>query len=967
MSVYFTFLRICRFPSLLLGLVPILVLFFGGESDSSKLLAASKCVNNRKELVTKENTILTVAENVRKTTLDNGLSIITKEVHTAPVVSVQVWYKVGTRNEKLGVNGIAHQLEHMMFKGTKSRPVQFGKLFSALGSDSNAFTSHDQTVYYGTAERNKLKALLTLEADRMQNAVIDAKQLNSEKRVVISELNGYENSPEYRLNRVVMRAAFPNHPYGLPVGGTEKDVENFTLEQVKEYYKNFYSPDNAVLVIVGDIETNKTIAAVKEIFGKIPGNKNTGSKSEVVDNSFVEGVSNLSEPIVLKQPGSAPLFQAVYPLPSAKHKDIPALDVMDYILAEGRNSRLYQALVNSGKASDVSASVVSLQDAGWYELLVTANSAANLSKIKSIINREISNLADKEITAEELSRAKAQLQASVILNNRDITSLAMQLGNDEATTGDYTYTDRYLAAIQKVTVQEVQQVAQKYLKQQSQTVGFFKPTDIKVKEKTENKEISVEKSQHFPKSTLRNADVVKYLPPVDSTIASTSRIIPEKFTLPNGLEILLLPDKSTSTVTLGGYIKAGTEFDPNGKAGLASLVADNLINGTKDKDVLSIAKTLEDCGASLDIKTYREGIYFEGNSLSDDLSVLVKTLGDVIKNPIFPRKQLQLTRQQALTALKQDLDDPEEVAQKTFLQAVFPKTHPSYSFPSQESLQRITRRDLVDFQQKHYRPDTTVLALVGDFQPDRVKKLIEKEFGDWQVSGEMPKAEYPPVDLPKSIVRVNPVVPGKAQAITFMGNKAINRQDPRYYAAKVLNHILGGDTLSSRLGSQVRDRLGLTYGIFSNFLAGKNSGTFLIEMQTSPEDTTKAIASTRQLLEDLHRKGVTAAEVETAKRNLTGNYNVSLASPDELTYRIIKNNVLGLDAEELRSYTEKIQTVTSEQVNQAARELLHPDKIVVVTAGPPVLANQGKRSNRLSISNEQRKVNSEQRTVNSEQ
>ena len=784
----------------------------------------------------------------------------------------------------------------------------------------------------------------------MQNAVIDTKQLNSEKRVVISELKGYENSPEYRLNRVVMRAAFPNHPYGLPVGGTEKDVENFTLEQVKEYYKNFYSPDNAVLVIVGDIETNKTIEAVKEIFAKIPENKNTRSKVGVVENNFkIEDVSKFSEPIVLKQPGSAPLFQAVYPLPSAKHQDIPALDVMDYILAEGRNSRLYQALVNSGKASDVSASVISLQDAGWYELLVTANSAANLSQIKSIINREIDNLAEKEITAEELSRAKAQLEASVILSNRDITSLAMQLGNDEATTGDYTYTDRYLAAIQKVTIQDVQQVAQKYLKQQRQTVGFFKPTDIAAKEKTDSKENVVENSQQFSKSTLRNADVIKYLPPIDSTIASTSRILPEKFTLPNGLEILLLPDKSTSTVTLGSYIKAGTEFDPNYKAGLASLVANNLMNGTKDKDVLSIAKALEDCGASLDITTYREGVYFEGNSLSDDLSVLVKTLGDVIKNPTFPRNQLQLTRQQALTALKQDLDDPEEVAQKTFLQAVFPKTHPDYSFPSQESLQLITRGDVVNFHQKHYRPDTTVLALVGNFQPDRVKKLIEKEFGDWQVSGETPEAKYPPVDLPKSIIRVNPVVPGKAQAITFMGNKAINRQDPRYYAAKVLNHILGGDTLSSRLGSQIRDRLGLTYGIYSNFLAGKNSGTFLIEMQTSPEDTTKAIASTRQLLENLHRKGVTAAEVENAKHNLTGNYNVSLTSPDELTYRIIRNHALGLEAEELRSYTDKINRVTPAQVNQAARELLHPDKIVVVTADPPVLANQ----KQLSVNSEQ--------------
>ncbi|MBE9019746.1 insulinase family protein, partial [Chroococcidiopsidales cyanobacterium LEGE 13417] len=201
---------------------------------------------------------LSVTEDVRKTTLENGLTVLTKEVHTAPVVSVQVWYKVGSRNEAPGVNGIAHQLEHMLFKGTTTRPIQFGRLFSALGSESNAFTSFDQTAYFGTVERNKLKALLELEADRMQNALINDEQLASEKRVVISELQGYENSPTYRLDRAVRRAAFPNSPYGLPVGGTKADVEKFTAEKVRDYYNRFYSPDNATLIVVGDFDTAPT-------------------------------------------------------------------------------------------------------------------------------------------------------------------------------------------------------------------------------------------------------------------------------------------------------------------------------------------------------------------------------------------------------------------------------------------------------------------------------------------------------------------------------------------------------------------------------------------------------------------------------------------------------------------------------------------------------------------------------------
>jgi zinc protease len=205
----------------------------------------------------------TLTANVKKTVLENGMTILTKEVHNAPVVTVQVWYKIGSRNEAPGVNGIAHQLEHMLFKGTKDRPIQFGRLFAALGSSFNAFTSYDQTAYFGTVEKNKLSSLLILEADRMQNSTIDTEKLTGEKRVVISELQGYENGPAYRLDRAVKRAAFPNSPYGLTVGGTKADVEKFTVEQVRSYYDAYYAPNNATLVVVGDFDTATLMTKVQ--------------------------------------------------------------------------------------------------------------------------------------------------------------------------------------------------------------------------------------------------------------------------------------------------------------------------------------------------------------------------------------------------------------------------------------------------------------------------------------------------------------------------------------------------------------------------------------------------------------------------------------------------------------------------------------------------------------------------------
>ncbi|MBD2213820.1 insulinase family protein [Nostoc linckia FACHB-104] len=936
MSVFSTLYRY-RFPLLLLTFSMIAVLLLSGKPADNQHVLASQQIHHQSMVNAQKPTPIKVTDNVRKTLLENGLTVLTKEIHTAPVVTVQVWYKVGSRNEEPGVNGIAHQLEHMMFKGTKNRPIQFGRLFSALGSDSNAFTSYDQTAYYGTLERNKLKSLLILEADRMQNAVIDSEQLGSEKRVVISELQGYENSPEYRLNRAVMRAAFPNHAYGLPVGGTQADVEKFTVAQVQDYYREFYTPDNAILVIVGDFQTDSTLETVKEIFGKLP----KSQQSKVGETRSIASVqeSTVNSPIVLREPGAGKLLQVIYPLPNVNHPDLPALQVMDYILTEGRSSRLYQALVESGLANDISAYVSSLRESGWYELLVTAAPRQNLTKIDAVLNKAIANLVKTGVTSEEVNRAKTQLEASVILSNRDLTNLAMQLGNDETTTGDYRYTERYLDGVRKVNPADVVAVVNKYLKPEIRTVGWFEPSQKQTKAVASKIQSTQTTEKFSPGSPLAPQEVIKYLPPVDEATHLSTRELPQQFTVANGLQLLLLPDKSTPTVTLSGYINAGMEFDPEDKAGLASLVADNLMNGTKTKHFLAIAKALEDRGASLDFEAYREGVRIEGESLASDLPILIKTLADVVKNSTFPATELELDRQQALTNLKLDLDDPDEVAIRTFVQSIYPKNHPLHTYPTEKSLQRIKRQDVIAFKAKYYRPDTTVLALVGDFDPVKVRSLIEAEFGSWKVSGEPPSLKYPPVPMLEKVVRVNSVLPGKAQAITYMGYTGINRQDTRFYAALVLNQILGGDTLSSRLGAEVRDRQGLTYGIYSYFKVGKNSGTFWIEIQTSPEDTSKAIASTHNQLKQIHQYGVSASELEAAKQTLISNYNVSLANPEELAKQILMNQVYGLDEVELRSFTNKIQQVTLSQVNQAARELLHPDKIVVVTAGPAVLAD----------------------------
>ncbi|MBD2727721.1 insulinase family protein [Nostoc sp. FACHB-892] len=873
-------------------------------------------------------------QGVQKMVLDNGLTVLTKEVHTAPVVSVQVWYKVGSRNEVKGENGISHQLEHLMFKGTTARPVQFGRLFSALGSQFNAFTSYDETAYFGTVQRDKLEALLTLEADRMENSLIGPEQLTSEKRVVISELQGYENSPGYRLSRAVMRDAFPNRAYGLPVGGTKADVEKFTVEQVRNYYQTYYSPENATLVITGDFATEPVLKIVKETYGKLAKRSKQDTVRENVAASSPVAPATKKEPIILKQPGSAALLQAVYPLPDIKHPDVPAIDVMDAILTGGRSSRLYQALVESGLASSVSGGAAELIEPGWYEINATAAQGQELGKIAQVLKESLAKLQEQPVTTEELNRAKTQLQASFVLGNQDITSQATQLGYNQIVAGDYHFIEQYLAAIAKVTPDQVQQAAKTYLNPAKQTIGFFEPTQPDGKPGTSSAGSGRTVENFSPGKPVDPAELAKYLPPATSATDSGKQSLPEEFTLNNGLRVLLLRDRSLPTINLSGQIDAGTEFDGNQKAGLANLTATNLMNGTQTKNALTLAKTLEDRGADLSFSASREGVSVSGEGLSANLPILIQTLADVLENATFPAEQLELSRQRALISLKVQLDDPRGLGRQVFQQAIYPENHPFHSFPTAESLKSITRDDLLGFYQTHYRPDSTTIAIVGDFEPVKVKALLNQAFGKWSATDKPPVLKIPSVPLPETLTRLNKVIPGKSEAVTYIGYNGISRKDPRFYAALVMNQILGGDTLSSRLGTEVRDRQGLTYGIYSGFAAGINPGPFLIQMQTAPGDAQKAIASTLALLKQLREQGVTEAEFNTAKRSITNSYPVDLANPSNVSSIILDNAVLGLSRSEIRDFPQRIETVTMAQMQQAIQDLIKPENLIIVTAGP---------------------------------
>jgi zinc protease len=876
----------------------------------------------------------TLTRGVQKTVLANGLTVLTKEIHTAPVVSVQVWYRVGSRNETQGLNGISHQLEHLLFKGTQSRPIQFGRLFSALGSASNAFTSYDMTAYFGTVSSDKLEALLVLEADRMRHSLINEEQLETEKRVVISELQGYDNSPEYRLSEVVMRQAFPGRAYGLPVGGTKTDVERFTLSQVRNYYDTFYRPDNAVLTVTGDFEPDVLQSIIEKTFGAI-----ASQPPSIPVENLPPSQENLAPrdrpttPIQLQQPGSASLIESVYPIPDVQHPDVPVLDVLDAVLSVGRNSRFFQTLIEPGLASQVSSYSAALMEPGWYNISASLIPEQAIADVDRILLKTIEDIQKTLISDEELERAKQQLMTHFIMSNREIDSQASQLAYSEIVTGDYKYSDRYLANIQQVSAADVQRVAQTYLNAEQRTVGYFEPTQFD--EDAEMGNVSAQQTvENFtPSEPVDPAEVAQYLPSFSAVKGSTTQALPQTFTLPNGLQILMLSDPSSPTVTLNGNIQAGNGFDLLTKPGVASLTAETIMGGTQTNDALALAKRLEDRGAGLDFSAFREGVEVEGHALAMDLPLLLQTLAEVLQQAVFPESELELSRKQIISSLHMELDDPARLGRRTLQQKLYPPNHPFHVFPTIETMQAITQADVLAFYQQRYTPKHTVLALVGDFEIVKVQALIQTHFGDWDAPAIESALPTPTVALPSTTHQIQVPLPGKSQSITYMGYPGIERRDRRYHAAIVLNQILGGDTLSSRLGTEIRDRQGLTYGIYSYFAAGQIAGPFIIEMQTAPEDTEQAVDSTLKLLQNLRQSGISEAELNAAKRSITNSYPVELANPDAVVHRMLMNAVDGYGTEEIRDFPSKIEAVTMKQIDQVIQELILPDQMLIVTVG----------------------------------
>ena len=861
---------------------------------------------------------------VRETRLPNGLRVLTKEVRSAPVVSFGVWYQVGSRNEHNGITGISHLLEHMMFKGTQRyRLGEIARTLFLNGASFNANTFYDWTSYFETLAADRLELAIELEADRMSNSRIDKTDLDSEMTVVRSELEGGENDPETLLRQAVTASAIQAHPYHWPVIGWRSDVEQMPREALRDYYRAHYGPNNATVVIVGDFETQRALDLITKHFGSI-------QPIPVPPPVYTTEPEQRGERrIVVNQAGALPIVTLAYKVPAASHPDFYALDVLGTVLGEGRTGRLYQALVETELASGVDAGAPSLRDPFLFYVTATARPGVSAPKLEAALLDEIERVKAAPITAEELARATRRIESSFAYQTESVTAQARELGY-WAMVADWRYLTTYMDRIRALTPETVQTVANRYFATDKRTVGHFVPTlaDPSPTPPVREAAARVEKPG-------RDARAIPI--PAPSKPAPVDRRI-TRFTLANGIAVVVQENPAGSTLALRASLPAGHALDPQDKSGLASLTAAMLTRGTEARTGLEFATQLEDVGAGLSASAEPLATMISGRAEIRDFDRLMDLLAEMLRRPAFSAAELGRLKGEALAQIAQARDDPDSAAEREFGRAIYPAGHalrPPTFDEAEEAIRRITREDLVAFHDHQYGPDGLILVLAGNLKADQVRQAVETRFGAWPRN---PQTEPPPaLDVPVQTapVRILIPIPDKSQTAILWGHAGgLRRSDPDFYAAQIMNLVLGGGgALNSRLGTVIRDELGLAYTVESFFDAGWYPGPFAVSLGTNPANAKQAIETMLREVRRLRDRGITRRERDEAVAYLTGRFPLRLETNSGMADVLWAMEFYRLGADYLDRYADYYRSVTLAQANDAALKHLRPDLGTLAVAG----------------------------------
>ncbi|MBV9996261.1 MAG: insulinase family protein [Caulobacteraceae bacterium] len=871
-------------------------------------------------------------------TLANGLRVITALDRTTPNVTVQVWYGVGAKNDPSGRSGFAHLFEHMMFKATAQLPAEyFDRLTEDVGGMNNAFTMDDTTAFYEVIPSGHLQRLLWAEASRMSSLQVDAANFHSEREVVKEELRQRVLADPYgRFFRyLIPEATFAVHPYKRSAIGSIEDLDAATLDDVRAFHATFYRPDNAVLVVAGNFDPAELDAWIDRYFGAL-----RDPPPPVPAVAAVEPPRTAPRTVTGYGPDvPLPAVAITWLAPAAASPDAAPLDVLDAILTAGRSSRLYDSLIYERQvAAQVFSEADLRQQPGMFYVGAVAAQGHTADELLTALRDQVGALRRTPVSSAELEAAKTQLLATEVRQRETIEGRATELGQAQVIEGDAARANTDIEDLQKVTAADVLRVARQYLPDEQRVDIRYLPESQKPQttpgatappaSAAPAAEASPETA---PEPTAAAPSPPAGLPPIGAQPAPVLPTPAEK-TLANGLRVIVARSTDLPLVAADLLVQTGSEADPPGLSGAAILTADVVTEGTTSRSARDIARQTEILGAQLNASASWEASSVSLSAMRGKLEAALPIMADVVENPTFAADEVERARKQALAGLEVALGDPAQVAAFATAPVVYAGTPFGHAANGDRgSLKRLTAADLARFHAAYWRPDNAILVLTGDISAEDGFALAQKVFGAWKrPAGPPPRPPAAKADARPRTVAVD--LPGAGQAAVVVTLPTITRRDPRYYQGLVANTVLGGG-YSARLNEEIRVKRGLSYGAGAQLSARRTLGAFTAQAQTRNE-TAGEVAN---LIKDEMRKlaGAPPAQGELTARtsSLVGEYGRALATAGGLGAQLGALALYGIDLDEIKAYTGKVEAVTPGEVQAFARDALDPDRASVIVVG----------------------------------
>lgn len=866
--------------------------------------------------------------------LPNGMKVFTSRDATTPNVSVQVWYGVGSKDDPRGRSGFAHLFEHLMFKATRNMPSEtLDRLTEDVGGFNNASTWDDFTNYYEVAPANHLERLLWAESDRLKSLVIDESVFASERDVVKEELRQRVLADPYGrfFALSIPQQSFTTHPYQRPGIGSIEELDAATVDDVRAFHQTYYRPDNATLIVVGNFDQAKLDAMIDQYFGGIA--KPAG---EIPKVSVVEPARTGPKEVNTYGPNvPLPALAITWLAPAAADEDAPALTVLDAILSAGKSSRLYDSLVYDQKiAQSVFSSAPNNAQPGLFYVGAIMAGGKTVQQGEAALRAQVARLRDGLVTPAELSEAKAGLLADAVRRREEIDGRGFAIGYALMTEGDAARANTNLAVLQAVTADDVQRVARKYLADDKRTVIRYLPEkDRPAGEKDPTPPIPKVASVKYdgPITTLAPEGERQAPPPIAPPVPAVLPTPAEK-TLPNGLRVIVAKSSDLPLITADLTVRGGASSDPKGLAGVSSLTAELLTEGTATRSATQVARETEALGANLEAGSGWEAASLTLSVTENNVAPAMDVMADVAKNPAFAPAELDRVRAETLDNLSVAYQRPGSLASFAMAPVLYAGSaygHVAGGTPG--SLPKITRTDLAKTHAAYWRPDNAVLVLTGNLTPEAGFALAEKAFGGWKKPALPPPA---PPAAPTGYQPRNVIIdlPGTGQAAVVLAKPAITRTDPNYYQGVVANTVLGVG-FSSRLNQEIRIKRGLSYGAGSSLTPQGRFGGFSARVQTKNASAGEVVSLTRAELTRLASEPAAAGELTARKSVLVGSFGRDLGTSEGLANILGNLAVYGVPLTEIQNYAAKVEAVTPEEVQAFAKAQLDPDQMSVIVAG----------------------------------